>query len=158
MEENEGSLHQAAVILPPLTGKLDHLNSITKKAMIRGLMMDFKISWDSPWLTWWPANIPFRNVTTQPEGYQGSWSRPLEQIIRCCYEFHGLDVETYIQAAPEDTRDRSILSEELQAPSRSTPVKRERSSSESDLDMEKAPATSTPRPPKQHRLRNHYNT
>ena len=66
MEEDEGSLHQ--VILPPLPDKLDHLNSITKKAMIQGLMMDLKISWDSPRPTWWPAEIPFRNFITQPEG------------------------------------------------------------------------------------------
>ena len=31
----------------------------------------------------------FRNVINQPEGYQCTWSRAREQIIRCCYEFHG---------------------------------------------------------------------
>ena len=63
---------------------LSQINSITKKAMIRGLMMDLKISWDSPRPTWWPANISanisFRSVTNQSEGDQGTWSRALEQI------------------------------------------------------------------------------
>ena len=44
MEEEEGNLHQAAVIVSPLPDKLEHLNSITKKAMIQGLMIDLKIS------------------------------------------------------------------------------------------------------------------
>ena len=66
-------------------------------------MIDLKISWDSPQPNCWLANVPFKSVTNQPEGYHGTWSRALEQFIRCFYEFHGPDVETYIQAAPEDT-------------------------------------------------------
>ena len=68
---------------------------------------------------------------------------------------------TYIRAAPEDTRERSLLPEELQVHSTPMPVRRERrerSSSESDLDLDiqKAAATSTPQPAKQRRVRNRY--
>ena len=67
-------------------------------------------------------------------------------------------MHAYIQAAPEDTWDRSFLPEELQAPSMPTPVRRERkrNSRESDLHIEKAAVTSIPQPAKQRRVRNRY--
>lgn len=43
MEEDEETQHQDAATLFPLPDEVEHLNSITKKALIRGLMKDLKV-------------------------------------------------------------------------------------------------------------------
>ena len=44
----------------------------------------------------------------------GNWSDGLREILRCCYEHHGLNPDTYIQEDPQDScADTSVLPEEL---------------------------------------------
>ena len=43
----------------------------------------------------------------------GNWSVGMREILRQCYTHYGLDAEEYIQADPEDTRERSILPSDL---------------------------------------------
>ena len=80
---------------------------------------------------WWPSRIPFGNVTSAPENYEGTctdyyycniilpmntmfcsliagnWSDGLREILRYCY---GLNPETFVQEDSQDSRaDTSVL-------------------------------------------------
>jgi len=59
------------ILLPPLPDKLYYLNGVTMKAMIRGILKDFGITYSSPVPDWWPDDIPFQNVTTPPPDFEG---------------------------------------------------------------------------------------
>lgn len=65
MEEVEDAPQQPLVILPPLPGKVEQLNSITKKALRRILA-----SAGVP-LSQLGGQKGFLNITTPPEGYRG---------------------------------------------------------------------------------------
>ena len=43
----------------------------------------------------------------------GNWSDGLREILRCCYEHHGLNPETFIQEDPQDSHEDTLLPEEL---------------------------------------------
>ncbi len=67
MEEDEVAPRQSSVILSPLPTNIQELNSVTKKALIRGLIKDLNLNWSSPKPAWWPDEIPFTNITTPPQ-------------------------------------------------------------------------------------------
>lgn len=71
MEEDDEEHCEPSVILPPLPAKVEQLNSVTKKALIRGLIKDLGLKWSAPTPAWWPEDVPYRNVTTPPDGYTG---------------------------------------------------------------------------------------
>jgi len=60
-----------SILLPPLPDKLYYLNGVTMKTMIRGILKDFGITYSSPVPDWWPNDIPFQNVTTPPQDFEG---------------------------------------------------------------------------------------
>ena len=132
MEDHTEISYTAKVMLPPLPAQLSMLNGLTMKSLIRGVMKDLKLTWRSDKLTWWPSQIPFGNVTSAPEDYKGkshacksylvpnlskmyyvgNWSGGLREILKCCYEHHGLNPESYIQEDPQDScADSSMFPE-----------------------------------------------
>ena len=71
-EDEVGSLN--TILLPPLPDTLQFLNGITMKALIRGIMKDLKLNWDSEKPEWWPTDVPFQNVTQAASDYEGMYS------------------------------------------------------------------------------------
>ena len=44
------------------------------KALIRGIIKDLKLNWDSEKPEWWPTDVPFQNVTQAASDYEGRYS------------------------------------------------------------------------------------
>ena len=72
MEDDAETSYTAKVMLPLLPAELSMLNGLTMKSLIRGVMKDLKLTWKSNKPVWWPSHIPFGNVTSAPENYEGT--------------------------------------------------------------------------------------
>ena len=72
-DEDDGAIGQPKLLLPPLPCKLEHMNGITLRSAIAGLIKDLGLSWSSPKPCWWPAEIPYRHPKLPPDNYQGKY-------------------------------------------------------------------------------------
>ena len=84
MEDDTDTSYTAKVMLPPLPAELSMLNGLTMKSLIRGMMKDLKLN--KP--IWWPSHIPFRNVTSVPENYEGTYTQVHVHSNPCTNTLH----------------------------------------------------------------------
>ena len=54
------------------------------------------LNWSSPKAVWWPHHIPYKNIWSPPQGFEGRWSVALQEVIKSCYQYHKLHAETYV--------------------------------------------------------------
>ena len=66
------------VVLAPLPRQLSILNDLTMKCLLRGVLNDFKLTFESRKPVWWPTHIPFESITAAPADFEGT-----SRVIKC---------------------------------------------------------------------------
>lgn len=95
------------MILPPLPRPLNELNLHDLRGLVVGIIKDLGMKWSDQKPPFWPQSIPFQYPRTAPEGFQGSWTKTLREIVRSIYIYFNYNPDTHCSSITPTLRTRS---------------------------------------------------